>query len=125
MPDIIKPKLTKEEKAIVAPVIHFLRKAMQEPILGERINLPKFLLEDLVGNAIQAVKDITNPLSYNREFTSPNPEYLKVIFFSNGSYIVNMDVGWNDGSTIHSFLVEEKGRRIRYSHHLYEGKTRL
>ena len=76
-----------------------------------------FSLEDLVGKTISKAVTIQNPLPYNRKVASPNPAAFNVLLFSDGSYLLHMNVGWQDGSTLHTFLVNNN--TVRYAKRLY------
>ena len=78
----------------------------------DEINLPEFTIEDLVGKILADAKTIKNPLPYSKS-TGPNPKELLIETYSDGSYIVNMYVGYQDYSILHNFLVE--GETIRYT----------
>ena len=108
------------ENQILETLLPYLKKVREDPVpsRADEFGLPGFSLEDLVGRTISGIKEIENPLPYNPEVSSPNPEKFKVIIFKDGSYLLHMNVGWNDGSTLHTFLVENS--RVRYSYLLYD-----
>jgi len=105
------------EEEILAKLMPHFKKAEEEPICGEKVDLPEFSLDDLVGKTIANVHKIENPSVYKKK-ESPNPRYFNVMFFLDGSYLLHADISWQDGSTLHSFLVE--GKNIRYTSRLYK-----
>ena len=108
-------------KDILDTLMPYLKKADEFPdgFSGRKkaIKLPEFSLEDLLGKKLEMVATIKNPLPYDPEKESPNPAYFSLEFFDDNSYLLHMEVGWHDGSTLHSFLVEEGN--VRYSNQLY------
>lgn len=80
-------------------------------------SVPGFTLDDLVNKTIQSIRRLPNPLPYNPKTASPNPKELRVIYFSDGSVVLNMAVGCQDWSDLFSFLIE--GNSVRYSLNLY------
>jgi hypothetical protein len=106
------------EEAILKNLLPYLKRAKRSPIMGERLTLPEFSLDDLVGKTKIATMRIKNPLPYDPEVASPNPKKFKVMLYSDGGYLLHMDIGWQDGSTLHSFLVDQG--KTRYSNKLYE-----
>ena len=100
-------------------LLSYIKKAKRDAE-GDNLEkeLPIFHLDDLVGKTISAINKVKNPLSYNSEVESPNPAYFQIIHFSDESYILNMTIGRQDGSTTHSFFVEND--TLNYSNHLFE-----
>ena len=105
------------DEEILETLEDYLKLARENSMGIENGKIPCFSHENLVGKAIEDVRTIKNPLPYNVGMESPNPEGLQVLVYDDDSYLLNMRIGWQDGTTIHSFLVEDG--KIRYSHHLY------
>ena len=105
------------EEQILKKLLPHLKDAKANSMFGDSLGLDEFTLEDLVGKTTSRIMKIDNPLPYNVGMESPNPKKFKVVVYSDDSYLLHMDVGWHDGSTLHSFLVEED--KVRYSRWLY------
>lgn len=95
----------------------YIAKAMEDSMSGETVKSPLFSLEDLVGKTMCAAMRIKNPFPYEPETTSPNPDFFDSQIFSDSSYVLHMNMGWNDGTTLHSFFVEDD--KVRYTNQLY------
>jgi hypothetical protein len=111
------PDVTEEQ--ILKTLLPYLEEAKKD-VMGLYIEdkWPGFSIDDLVGKTITGIMKIINSIPYNSNFTTANPDFFKVMIFSDNSYLLHMDIGRNDGSTLHSFLVEKEN--VRYSRRLYE-----
>jgi len=105
------------EQILVFLLLPFLKKA-ETDAYGEELEdkLERFSLDDLIGKKREKVTRIKNPLPYNKEGESPNPRELIIEEYSDGSYLLHMQVGHHDFTIHHTFLVEN---RLRYSCRLF------
>ena len=77
----------------------------------------EFDLSDLVGEKVMGVREVYR-------VKSANPEWLDVVDFESGRTLIVGDESWQDGSTCHMYLVDNRGLDVKYSDCLFDALIR-